>query len=140
MKHYLTIALIVIVAIIIDSLFAYAGLPVATMDLILTPLGLAIIIGVCTPKYLGGYYLQERPAQGHNLKTKLLLLLAVPAILLLGVWSVYAGVTEPFTFYSGVKGNAHGYSLLVMGLAIIACIVATAYASMASAKHPRKRK
>lgn len=127
MKEILTVLFIVVVALVIDSLFGYAGIPIVTMDLFLVPLGIAIIILVCTPKYLSGHYINWPQVKRDNIHSKVRFLCASSVLALLGVLMVCSGLSNPLELYIGGKGGGHGYSLVVVGLAILFFIISSAY-------------
>lgn len=127
MKEIPTILFIVIVALAIDSLFGYAGVPIVTMDLFLVPFGIAIIVFVCTPKYLSGHYINWPQVKQGNIYSKAALICTSSVLALLGAFIVYSGFSNPFKLYVGVKGSGHGYSFLVVGLAILFFVISSAY-------------
>jgi hypothetical protein len=128
MKKMATVIFLVIAAVCIDSLFSYLGVPIVTMDLIFVLLSIAIIGWVCSPSYLSGEYMNWDQTQSENTFTKLLgLVSAALALLLLSMLMIYMGFSNPLELYIGVRGSGHGYSLSIVGLAILFFVFSTAY-------------
>ncbi|WP_075187542.1 hypothetical protein [Teredinibacter haidensis] len=126
MKKIVTVVFVV-VAIVIDAIFEYFGVPIVIMDLFLTAIGIAVVVWVCTPKYLSGQYIDWHQVQSSNIYFKVALIANSLPLAPLGVFMIYIGISSPFELYIGVKGGCHGYSLIAVGLAIAFFIVSTTY-------------
>ena len=116
-KNILTASVLIIT---VEVLRYYTGLPFTIIDIIIFPFSIILL--------LFGVKTLLSPAQ-QNPESKAVKLTAIKlfgvfivAILffLLGAWAIYEGGHNPLTLYSGVKGAAHGYTLLSLGLLISA--------------------
>jgi hypothetical protein len=127
MKRYIGVGILVVIAIITDSLFEYMRLPIVTMDLLLVPFSIAIVTWICTPKFLAGEYLDRervRNQKGFNLIAAICFAIF---LVVLSVFLIYAGLSNPLQLFTGVRGNGHGYTLAITGLAMMLFVLFTAY-------------
>jgi len=127
MKHYIIIGSFIVVTIFIDSLFSYMGLPIVVTDLILVPLSITTIVLVCAPKFLAGNYIDRQQLASLSGLKLLSLLCGAIFLVLLGGFVTYLGFLNPLQLFSGAKGAAHGYTLVVTGSAIILLVFSIAY-------------
>ena len=130
MIRIVIVVFIVIVAIGVDSIFGFLAIPIVTMDLFFVPVGIATIIWVCTPKYFSGKYIDWHQIKSGNTMSKVLLISTSLVLTLLSIFMIYIGGSNPLELYIGVKGAGHGYSLLIIGLAILFFTVSTTYLCM----------
>jgi len=99
-----------------EALSYFTGLPFTIIDVLLFPLSI-IMIALGVKSLL---VRTEQTDEKYIIKRSLISLcghfVAGFLTLLLGLWSLYEGCTNPLALYTGVKGAAHGYTLLSIGL------------------------
>ena len=116
--------LVIILLIIASELFRYySGLPITLMDLIILPITLLLM-------YLAGHIIVEyfKPPKNTGVAAtqptvwQLVFGFMVSALLApAGLWLCYQGWLSPFALHTSVKGAAHGYTLVHLGLVLSLC-------------------
>ena len=116
--------LIVLIAIVSVELFRlYTGLPLTIIDITLIPLSSVFLIPSIQ------YILPRKKKKVDKTveqpyKQLILSLVTILLLFPLAVWLAITGWQEPFRLFNGVKGGAHGYTLLYLGLIMVClCIV-----------------
>lgn len=124
------------VLIIVEVLRYYTGLPFTIIDITVFPLSVAMlffgIMAIITNKS------DVHKTEKTRYSTIRLSSYFLAAILFfaLGLWAIYEGWNNPLELYTGVKGAAHGYTLLSMGLFISAFSVYYIYLLAVKAIRP----
>ncbi|MCG8549198.1 MAG: hypothetical protein MI799_02210, partial [Desulfobacterales bacterium] len=108
-----------IAALILEFIRKRYLVPVTIMDILLFPLSVLII--VYSLKQL--VFRKNKETYSHSVddsKLKLILYLCFSLIVLapLGLFTLWMGIQEPLGFFSGIKGPAHGYTLIPLGIVI----------------------
>lgn len=102
---------------------AVTGIPVTLLDVLLFPISIIFIVGMA--KLL---FEKEKKNKRQNTSTAEIKLgwikrmgyIAVGLMMLaLGAWGISAGIEQPFTLFTGVKGASHGYTLVALGICIV---------------------
>ena len=127
MKRIVSVTLLIVAAVSLDSVFEYFGIPIVTMDLIFVPLSIAIIVWVCSPSYLSGKYRGCDQAKSSNAYSKLGLIISIAVLLLFSIFMIFVGLSNPLELYIGVRGGGHGYTLSTIGLAMLVFVLSTTY-------------
>lgn len=128
----LIIIFIVIAMLCIDSLLAWLSIPVLSMDLLL--LGLSVVMLVILVKLIPEF--KKHTVVGGPgvlpVKKKIGYTVFLLALAMLGIYLALDGFQNPLLIYSSVKGNAHGYSVSILGALISVYCVLGLYAFIAS--------
>ncbi len=94
-------------------------IPVTILDVLLFPL--AILITGYSLKNLifkRKQKLSNYPTDDSKLKLVFSLFFCLIVMIPLGLYTAWMGIQEPFEYFSGVKGSAHGYTLVPVGALI----------------------
>ncbi|MCP4024524.1 MAG: hypothetical protein GY729_21980 [Desulfobacteraceae bacterium] len=109
------------IAAVIELIRQKYGIPITILDLILTPATLVIAF------FILRYLIQKNyePDNGNLDNLSLVKRLAVLAgfiilMIPLGAWCAFMGAREPLGYFTGVKGAAHGYTVFIVGMAVLA--------------------
>lgn len=108
-----------IVAFILEFIRKRYSVPVTIIDILLFPLSVLII--VYSLKQL--VFRRKKDTYNHsindsNLKLMLYLCFSLIVLVPLGLFTLWMGIQEPLGFFSGIKGPAHGYTLIPLGIII----------------------
>lgn len=129
MKTIATVIFLVIIAVCIDSTFRYLSFPVVTTDLIFVPFSIFLIGWVFSPGYLSGRYISwDRNQAGA--KEVLGVVFGGLITLVVGLLMIYFGFSDPMELHVGPRGSGHGYTLFILGLAMICFILSTTYVTI----------
>ena len=95
------------------------GIPVTILDILLFPLSLIFTVLLLKDFFIN----QSKEKTKKSLKLKASAIAGRIAITLLlffplGIWAMWEGLKNPFGYFSGIKGAAHGYTLTAIGLFI----------------------
>ena len=109
--------LVLVVVISFEVFRAYTGLSMTLIDVIFFPASILILF------FLAKYLITSKSKKqiNHNKKTPMQFFYYIVLFIvfcLLGFWCIYAGWQAPFQLFSGVKGVAHGYTLISLGVLI----------------------
>lgn len=120
LKTTIYVSLLIGVGLIIEWFRAETGIPVTILDILLLPL-CVIFIYIVIREIL---FADKSSVNSENLQSlspakRLGLIVVCLLMLLLGAWGIWAGLSAPFDYFSGVKGAAHGYTLAIIGLLIV---------------------
>ena len=85
---------------------------------------------MCSPSYLSGEYKSRDQAKSSNAYSKLALILAVAVLALLSIFMIFVGLSNPLELYVGVRGGGHGYTLSIIGLAMLLFVLSTTYVNV----------
>lgn len=95
-------------------------IPITLIDLILFPISITILFFFfkwLISKKNDNFYLVET-----SLKVLLFNFLVFSVIVIpLGIWTIWAGMIDPLKYFSGIKGAAHGYTLVSTGFLLLIC-------------------
>lgn len=100
----------------IEALSYYTGLPFTVIDVILIPMSALLIAFGAKSLFIRVDNNEKTYKFNHTLFQLISYLLMAIFIFTLGLWSVITGWKEPLALYTGVKGSAHGYTLICLGL------------------------
>jgi len=116
----ITVVLLIVLAIVIPEYIREKfDIPITIIDLILFPT--CIFLSALSIYYVFTNGIKfEMSIQPMSRLSRLGYILLALILLLLGAWSIVAGWQSPFLLFSGVKGAAHGYTLIVLGL-LVSC-------------------
>jgi len=126
-KNAIVETILIILAILAVEFFrSVTGIPVTILDLILFPMSLLIVFFtlklLVKSKDLAA--VKNKPMPWHKRWGYFVFSLL---LILLGLWAIVAGLQAPFHLFTGVKGAAHGYSLVALGLVITVFSIYMAY-------------
>jgi len=138
MKNILQTSILVVLAVCIDTLFRYFEVPVITMDLLFVPMCCFCIVGVFTPKFLSGEYINWHNIQHLKFLSMLTLISTALGVIVLGIFMLHIGISNPLKLFTGVKGGGHGYTFAIMGLTLVTTTFVTAYVSIFGKMHSKK--
>jgi len=125
-KKFLSILGIIVAIASVEIFRALTGIPVTLLDILLFPISIIFIAGMA--KLLFEKEKKNKKKKRHNTSTaeiklswiKRLGYIAMGLMMLaLGVWGISAGIEQPFTLFTGVKGASHGYTLVALGICIV---------------------
>lgn len=118
MKSFLTLTAFVFVAIGIDLTLSLLGVPITVMDILLTPLSIAIVLYSFSPSFLANRLVKIDAAPTplyHSLGMSAVFAL----IITMAIYLLVLGATDPLLLFTSVKGAAHGYTLASLSIAIL---------------------
>jgi hypothetical protein len=118
LKEILTVILIIIAMITLDSLFTWLSIPVVSMDLMLIALSLVIITIGFKARIKLNELLRMRATLSLSFKQKAGYSLFLGLLIWLGLYLAIEGLTHPFQLFSGVRGASHGYTVSLLGVLI----------------------
>lgn len=110
-----TLALVLLI-IAIESFRHATELPFTVIDILILPLSIISIVFGLKSLFINRKKTNlPEPIEQSLLKQSVHIFTAI-LVLLLGLWALYEGWNNPLLMYTGVKGAAHGYTLLSIGL------------------------
>ncbi len=123
MNRYQNIVFILsalVIAAVIELIRRRYGIPITILDLILTPGTLVITFFVLKHLIQKKYEPDNGNLDNLSLPKRLAVLSAFIFMMIpLGGWCVFMGVREPLGYFTGVKGAAHGYTVFIVGMAVL---------------------
>ena len=111
-SRLLDILLVIALIVSVDAVSRFTGLPFTVGDVLLLPLLLVAVLFSVQSLLARKKKKPEADEPELTLMKLFGSLVGVFLALLLGLWSLYEGVRNPFLLYTGVKGAVHGYTLL----------------------------
>jgi|GEM_PF-3174334 len=128
MKKYFEIGIFLFIALCIEALFTFIGLPIRFGDLFLIGISILLIYILLASLISGSSKASQNRVDSDPFAKILLKSFYLLLLSLLGISLIYIGLTAPLKLIVGVKGSAHGYSLVVSGISIIVLVVLSVYA------------
>lgn len=117
MKRILCTTALVLIALSMDYFFQMHGVPIVTLDLILSPLALCIIYFLLSSDFIRGKYINPK-TNSLTLAKRIGLILGAAVFSIVGVLIILLGLFDPLELHGGVRGAAHGYTVALLGLVI----------------------
>jgi hypothetical protein len=114
MSKFLYVSAFILAAVLLEYIRRRYGIPVTILDIFLLPLSL-----IFSSVLLKDFFFRQNPADQAGLSLRDGVFRALVALLLffpLGAWSLWEGIRNPLDYFSGIKGAAHGYTLIGIGL------------------------
>nr|WP_319395453.1 hypothetical protein [uncultured Desulfobacter sp.] len=119
LNSILFFAFFFIVALILEFIRKRYSVAVTIIDVLLFPLSVLIIF--YSAKHLvfkKNKDTYRHPIDDSNLKLILYLCFSLIVLTPLGLFTLWLGIQEPLGFFSGIKGAAHGYTLIPLGIIV----------------------
>ncbi len=109
-----------IISIILEITRQQANIPITIIDLSVLFFCLFVIVSIFrSPSYSKKTKKKQYDNEPVPFFKKMGLVLTFILMIVLGVSVFWIGIQEPFKFFTGIKGAAHGYTLVALGLIII---------------------
>tara|TARA_Y100000296_G_C5089132_1_gene213942 strand:+ start:425 stop:751 length:327 start_codon:yes stop_codon:yes gene_type:complete len=89
------------------------------IDLSVIPISLIIDVGMIYILFSKEPAPLTQEFDQFNISKKVFVFITYILLLLLSCYSIFYGFTQHLTFFSSVRGGAHGYSLALMGLSLL---------------------
>lgn len=119
LKHLPAVCGLVLLAVIIEIIRQKTNIPVTLLDIFFFP-GCLLFSFI----FLRYEFLNKKTLFKYNLVEpvsalkKLGVFVGALFLTALGGWCFWMGICEPLTYFWGIKGAAHGYTLVAMGFLI----------------------
>jgi len=118
MKDTIAVMAIVVVAVVFDAVMDNAGVPVTFLDVLIVAVSLLIL-------YLpvNAFFTKHKPTKKAATPVRLKpewskLILGLVLLIMLSASALYLGLDDPWKLYKGIKGPAHGYTIVLLGIAL----------------------
>ncbi len=109
--------IIIVLAIFIsEGIRLYTGLPITIIDIGILPITCLLIYYMRFYKSPFSKSYKDMTTHQPQSAWQLIGFLVFTIMLaIMGAWIAWLGVQEPFKYFSGIKGAAHGYTLIQVG-------------------------
>ncbi|WP_022946110.1 hypothetical protein [Pseudoalteromonas ruthenica] len=111
-----TAIIIVLVILISEVIRLHTGLPITIINIVVLPITCLLIY--CMKYYRSPFSKTYKGTDNHLKQTPFQLigfLLFTISLAAMGSWIAWLGIQAPLQYFSGVKGAAHGYTLIQVG-------------------------
>ena len=119
-KDTLWVIGLVVVGLFIEAFRQSTGIPVTIIDILFFPILPLFIFFTIKYFFFSEKRKNKQVINNEEVRDKLW---AVPIFLFLmlplSLWCIWTGFEEPFVYFTGVKGAAHGYTLAAIGITIL---------------------
>ena len=132
MRRFLEVFVCLCVALFVESLFKRFHIPVTVIDLLLFAISALVVFLIVSHYFSDRSSVVTKKRIGSKRLLNLLTFVSVCFFVLLALSIIYLGVSEPLTIFTGVKGAAHGYTLVITGVTIIFVTVSGIYFRVSS--------
>ena len=118
MKDTVAVLIIVVVAVVFDTVMDSAGVPVTFLDVLMVGICLLILYVPVSAFFIKHKPTKKTAPQGLAKPEWGKLIFGLALVLALSGLSFYLGLDDPWKLYKGVRGPAHGYTMLLLGSAL----------------------
>jgi hypothetical protein len=117
-KSILFWAVLICLTVVVEVVREMTGIPVCIGDLLFIPLALFMLYFVLQPCMFMSNRVDDGMTTAAHLKKNGWVFIVALGITALGLFCIRMGFNNPWEFFTGVKGAAHGYTLFLVGLSI----------------------
>ncbi len=118
-ESFFIVGSLIFLGVIIEVIRKTKNIPITILDLMFFPGSIFFTVVFCRSILMG-----EESMRQYNLVEpisfikKLGLFIAALLSIAFGFWMIWIGVHEPLKYFSGVRGAAHGYTMVPVGILI----------------------
>jgi len=119
MKNAFYIFFFFLFVVLLEFLRETFNLRMTIIDLFVIPVSLIIDAGMIYILFSKDPAPLTQEFDQFNISKKVFIFITYILLLFLSCYSIYYGFTQHLTFFSSVRGGAHGYSIALMGLSLL---------------------